>query len=244
MGTVQHKKRARPGNFNNVWYYAVGLLVISILGFWPSYFSKFLNGTADFGFYFHFHLAMALLWIGLLIVQPVLIKKRKLEIHRQLGKLSFIALPLLIVSVILLKHSITTPDHIKGLGASLWFVIKHTIILVTMFTIAMRYRHHMQIHARAMIATGIEFLEPGLGRFMINIVLPEPDFLFGLGISAALMYLLMIYMIIREREQKSGRWVFPLLLVMSLVFHILIFRNISFGALDVFATWFYRLPIT
>jgi len=231
-------------NFNNTGYFSVGLLVISIVGFWPSYFSKFFDGTANFNFYFHFHLAMALLWIALLIVQPFLIKKKKTAIHRRIGKLSYIILPLLIVSVILLKHSITNPETIKGLGASLWFVIKHSVILLVMFTIAIKYSHNMQIHARAMIATGIEFLEPGWARFIFNTLLPEPNFYLGLGISVSTIYALVIFLIIRERNQSSGRWVFPLFLSMSILFHFLIFFEISFDFLDLFAAWFYKLRIT
>ncbi len=77
MQVTNSKKITKKINFNNTGYFAIGLLVISILGFWPSYFSKFFDGTDNFNLYFHFHLAMALLWVALLIVQPILIKKRK-----------------------------------------------------------------------------------------------------------------------------------------------------------------------
>jgi len=244
MKETNSKKRVKRTNFNNVGYFAIALLVISILGFWPSYFSKFFDGTDDFNFYYHFHLAIALLWIALLILQPFLIKKKKVALHKRIGKLSYIILPLLIISVILLKHSTTNPEIIKGLGASLWFVIKHSVIILVMFTIAMRYSKNMQIHARAMIAIGIEFLEPGWARFIFNTLLPKPDFYLGLGISVTTMYALVVYLIIKERNQSSGRWVFPLFLLMSIPFHLLIFYEISFDFLDSFAEWFYKLPIT
>ena len=102
----------------------------------------------------------------------------------------------------------------------------------------------MQIHARAMIATGIVFIEPTLGRFIILTVLPEPDFYLDLGITVAIMYALIISLIIIEREQTKGRWVFPLLLVMFMVFHTLIFFEISFPLWDALAAWFVKLPIT
>lgn len=38
--------------------------------------------------------------------------------------------------------------------------IKDLIIIGVMFTIAMMNRHNMQVHARAMFATGIVFIEP------------------------------------------------------------------------------------
>jgi len=237
-------KKVKKIKFDKVGYYAMGLIVLAVLGFWPTYFSKFFNGTADFNFYFHFHFAMASLWIVLLIVQPLLIKNKKLSIHRQTGKLSFILLPLFFVSVILLKHYSVGGDVTEGLGASLWLQLKDLIIIGVMFSIAMMNKRNMQIHARAMIATGIVFIEPTLGRFVILTLLPEPDFFLGLGITVAIMYTLIISLIIIERKQSSGRWVFPLLLALYIVFHYLIFFQVSFPLWDAIAEWFVSLPLT
>ncbi len=115
----------------------MGLLTLAFLGFWPTYFSKFIHGTADFNFYFHFHFAMTFLWIALLIVQPILIRKKKFSIHKQTGKLSFIILPLFFVSVILLKHHRIGGEITEGLGAGLWLQLKDLIMIGLMFTIAM-----------------------------------------------------------------------------------------------------------
>jgi len=239
-----NKHKSFRMNFNKFGYYAAGLIVLAFLGFWPTYFSKFFDGTADFSFYYHFHFMMAASWIVLLIVQPVLIRKKKLATHRQVGKLSFIILPLFFASVILLKHSLIGGEVTEGLGAGLWLQFKDLAIIGTMYTIAMVNKKSMQIHARAMIATGIVFIEPTLGRFIILTVLPEPDFYFGLGITVAIMYVLIISLIILERKQTKGRWVFPLLLVMFMVFHKLIFFEISFPLWDAIAAWFVQLPIT
>ena len=239
-----NKHKSFRMNFNKFGYYAAGLIVLAFLGFWPTYFSKFFDGTADFSFYYHFHFMMAASWIVLLIVQPVLIRKKKLATHRQVGKLSFIILPLFFASVILLKHSLIGGEVTESLGASLWLQLKDLVIIGVMYTIAMVNKKSMQIHARAMIATGIVFIEPTLGRFIILTVLPEPDFYFGLGITVAIMYVLIISLIILERKQTKGRWVFPLLLVMFMVFHKLIFFEISFPLWDAIAAWFVQLPIT
>ncbi|TXE14484.1 hypothetical protein [Algoriphagus aquimarinus] len=230
--------------FDNSGYYALGLIALAILGFWPTYFSKFLDGTANFNFYFHFHFAMSALWIALLIVQPILIKKKKLSIHRQIGKLSFVILPLFLISVILLKHYMIGGEVTEGSGASMWFLFKNLIVIGIMYIIAMVNRRNVQIHARAMIATGIVFIEPTLGRFIIITLLPEINFMVGLGITFLIMYALIISLIIIERKQTSGRWVFPLFLILLMVFHFLFFFQVSFPLLDSIANWFVRLPIT
>lgn len=239
-----YPKNSKAIKFDKVGYYAIGLIILAFLGFWPTYFSKFFDGTANFSFYFHFHFAMASTWIALLILQPILIRNKKFSVHRRIGKLSFIILPLFFVSVVLLKHSNLGGQVKEGLGASLWLQLKDLVIIGTMFTIALVNKRNMQIHARAMIATGIVFIEPTLGRFIILTILSEPNFMIGLGITVIVMYALIISVIFIERKQKSGRWVFPLLLGIYMVFHYLIFFQVSFPLWDSIAAWFVRLPIT
>ena len=142
-----------------------------------------------------------------------------------------------------MKHHQIGGKVIEGLGASLWLQLKDIVIISVMYTIAIVNKHNIQIHARAMIATGIVFIEPTLGRFIIITVL-ESNFIIGLGITVAIMYTLIISLIIIERKQTSGRWVFPLLLFLFMVFHYLIFNQVSFPFWDAFAEWFVKLPIT
>ena len=100
METIKSKLR-----FDLSGYYFIGLIGLILIGFWPSYFSKFVNGTADFTVYFHFHATMVSTWVFMLIAQPILIRKRKLALHRLIGKLSYIVFPLILISIILLSHS-------------------------------------------------------------------------------------------------------------------------------------------
>lgn len=76
--------------FDKSGYYFIGLILLVLLGFWPSYFSKFFTETTRFPFYFHFHAIMMSLWILALIAQPILIKKKKLAAHKLIGKLTYL----------------------------------------------------------------------------------------------------------------------------------------------------------
>ena len=89
-----------------------------------------------------------------------------------------------------------------------------------------------------------QIIEPTLGRFIILTVLPEPNFVLGLAITVAIMYTLIISLIIIERKQSSGRWVFPLLLALYIVFHYLILFQVSFPLWNAIAEWFVSLPLT
>jgi len=234
--------------FDKSGYYFIGLVVLAFLGFWATYFSKFFDGETRFNFYFHFHAAMVSLWILVLIVQPTLIRKKKLAIHKIIGKLTYVLMPLLFVSVILLTHS-RLPEHITVIngenfyGPHLVVPFKDLLILGTAYIIAVVYRRDFNIHARAMVATGIVFIEPALFRFIFSnhfVTEVMPAYFWTIGI----VYALLIGLMILERKQKRGRWVFPLVLGLYIIVHSIIIFGINTGAWETFARWFAALPLT
>lgn len=221
-------------------YYFIGLVGLVILGFWPTYFAKLFNGSADFTFYFHFHAAILTLWLLLLIIQPILIRKKKFSIHRFDGKLSYFLFPLIFLSVILLAHSRHEIDE-KNLDIRLLVPFKDLLILGTAYFIAIRYRHNIDLHARGMIVTGIAFIEPSLVRFIRYAIIPSPTANY---LTLFIIYSLLIVLIIKERNQKRGRWVFPLILGLYVIVHTIINFKIHIGPWESFSKWFINLPLT
>jgi hypothetical protein len=183
---------------------------------------------------------MMSLWLSMLIVQPLLIRKKKLAWHRLIGKLSYVIMPLVFIAVILLAHSRHPPDQ-KNLDLRLFLPFKDLIIMGTMYIIAITNRHDVNIHARAMVATGIVFIEPALGR-LVGHIYPAgiADGLITIGVT----YTILLILIIKERKQKRGRWVFPLILGMYVIAHTILFFQIHIGVWQLFSKWFAGLPIT
>ena len=242
MATITSKIR-----FDKSGYYFIGLVGLVLLGFWPSYFSKFFNGTENYSFYFHFHATMMALWILVLIAQPILIRKKKLATHKFIGQLTYILMPLLFISVILLTHyQIQTHVQIvngeKLYGPHLIVPFKDLLILGTAYIIAIIYRHDINIHARAMIATGIVFIEPALIRFIRHSLIQDGRLAYFLTIG--LVYSLLIGLVILERKQKRGRWVFPLILGLYVCVHAILIFKVPIGFWETFAKWFAGLPLT
>lgn len=229
--------------FDKSGYYFIGLVIIVLLGFWPSYFSGFINGNNKYAFYFHFHAFMMSTWIAMLIAQPILIRKKKLRIHKVIGKISYVVMPLLFISVLLLVHSRIKGSERNDLGLSIFVPFKDLLIIATTYIIAIRYRHNLQIHARAMIATGIVFIEPALSRFMDNSVIKNNGVLAYLS-TIGIIYAILISLMIIERKQKSARWIFPLVLVMYIIVHSVLIFNIEIPFLNSFAKWYASLPLT
>ena len=237
-------KRVLPFSFKTSEYYFIGLFILAIAGFWPSYFSKFFDGTADFSFYLHFHAFLAVIWILFLIIQPILIRKKKFALHRNIGKLSYLLVPLIYISITLLAHSRITGEE-ENLGLSLWIPFKDLIIFSFGYGIAIYYRKKMQVHARGMIVAGIVLIEPALVRFILYTFFPESGFApEGYLMTIALVYALLASLMIAERKQRQGRWVFPITLCLYLFVHSVILLQYSIPGWDSLAKWFAQLPLT
>ena len=217
-------------------YYFIGLVALILIGFWPSYFSKFFNGTADFTFYFHFHAGIVGIWVALLILQPILIRKKNFTLHRSIGTLSYLLALAIFVSIMLLSHS-RFNGFADGWDIGSWVTFKDLFILAIAFFIAFRYRKRMDLHARGMIVTGIACIEPAVARIPIH---PEYGYYFTIGF----VYLILLTLIFLERNQKKGRWIFPLILGLYLFVHSVLIFNIHFGWWQAFGKWFYSLPLT
>lgn len=235
--------KKRTLQFKNTGYYFIGLIALAFAGFWPSYFSKFFDGTADFTFYFHFHAVLAVIWIFILIVQPLLVYQKKLEIHRLIGKMSYVLVPLIYISVILLAHSRIDPQS-PDRYLNFWFPFKDLIIFSAGYGVAIRYRKQMAIHARGMIVAGIVMIEPALVRLISYVFFPGEFNPAAYLLTIGLVYALLIGLIIRDRNEKKGRWVFPMALLLYLFVHGVILLQIRFKPWQLFVDWFASLPLT
>lgn len=224
--------------------YFIGLLLLAFLGFWNSYFSKFFTGDIDYSFYFHVHAVLMVLWIILLIVQPLLIRRKKLHLHRLIGKTTYFIMPLLLISVLLVLNS-GMNNIPKDEISFITFLppVRDFILLLVAFSIAVYHRHTIQIHSRAMIITGIVFIEPALFRFLGGMLFKDMGVLAPV-IGIVLILALLITLIIRERKEKSARWLFPSLLVVYTVAYIILIFEIPLTFLDPAVKWFAALPLT
>jgi len=237
-------KRHKPQTFSKSTFYFMGLFALALAGFWPTYFAKFFDGTADFTFYLHFHAVLAVLWILFLIVQPLLIRKKQFVLHRAIGKFSYILVPLIFLSITLLAHSRITGEE-ENLGLSLWIPFKDLIIFTFGYGVAIKYRKTMPIHARGMIVAGIVLIEPALARLIMNTFFADGGFIpAGYLTSIGLLYSLLIILIIAERKEKKGRWVFPVTLGLYIFVHSVIVLQYSVPGWQALAKWFAGLPLT
>lgn len=136
-------------------------------GFFRTYL-LFFPSFAGFKAVQHFHGAMMMTWMALLIVQPLLIKAGKLSIHRLIGRLSFIIAPVVIVSMFLITRFgyykpaplLSHSEKVGGLALQVIDILQFALF----YCLAIFNRRNVHNHARYMIGTAIMMIGPGFSR--------------------------------------------------------------------------------
>ena len=230
--------------FDNAGYFFIGILLVTIVGFTPSYFSKLPSQETTFNFYIHFHAFNMLLWLAILISQPFLIRNNHIKWHKGIGKFTYVFFPVLVLSVFLLIHDrlqITSdiPEHLR-----FYFPIKDLFVIIPCYILAMYFRKNPMYHARFMIGTSFQLIEPGLAR-AVNYHIPFSNPIFGALTTFLIIDIIVVSFIIMDRKQQKGRWIFPLILGMILFIQLfLISGGPDTDAFKGLVTAFKGLPLT
>jgi len=236
-------------NFDRFGLVFLGLIPLVLLGFWKSYFSKFFGDTNGLTGYTHFHAIVMTGWVCLLIVQPMLIKRKKFKIHRFVGKISYLLMPLILVSMLFLIHKGGNLRPIEeGTFVNALIPLLGPFVIGGCYMVAILKRKNTAIHARAMVGTGLALLDPTLMRILGPLTLGSVP----IGFYAAIAIILGVFivLIIWERNQTIGRWIFPSLLgIYFTVYTLVIYQaetnnSLDLSPLDSLMKWFYALPLT
>jgi hypothetical protein len=222
-------------------YYFIIVVLLAFAGFWPSYFKDLFNDQVGFTSYIHVHALIMITWVLLLVVQPLCIRYGRFQLHRRVGKWAYIHVALIYLSAILLIHSrIPFISENSSLGLELFIPLKDLLIFGVAYGFAMYYRKTLAIHARYMVSTAFVFIEPALVRFIGAFIPVDSPYLWTVLIIDSIL----LYLIIRDRQAKEGRWVFPMILILYLLVQAYIIFNADFSLWNNFAEWFAGLNIT
>jgi hypothetical protein len=219
------------------WFLAA--LLLALVAFWPTYLSQV---GAQSG-YTHLHAATATLWILLLIAQPAALRAGRRDLHRMLGRASYVIAPLVVISIVLLAHQNMQPHEGERLLIQtyiLYLQLSLALLFAACWVIAIWQRSNRPVHMRFMVLTAITFVDPVVIRLMFWVA-PEPVwnyqwFTFGLT-NALIMWLIWL-----DRHSAHGRWVFPAMLGIFILFQVPALFGLTFTApWQHFAHWFAAL---
>ncbi|HZF93721.1 MAG TPA: hypothetical protein VEZ20_02495 [Allosphingosinicella sp.] len=238
------KGQAKPRLYLSAGWWAAALLLLSVVAFWPNYVTK-LPFEAEL--FVHLHAAGVVLWMAMLIAQPWLIGRGKRPLHKKIGRISYVLVPYIVVSSLLLAHQRTSalaPAQFEEFGHSLYLPFGAVLTFAAAWGLAIAYRREPFLHGRYMVGTVFSLVDPVVARLLMFYTSLKPDdttyALIGFGI-ADLTILLLLWL---DRKEPRGRTAWLVLLPLYLVVHIGWFTLARTDAWLALCRGFVALPLT
>lgn len=156
---------------NLLLYFFIFVVLISLLGFFNTYL-KFFPDLNKFPIIIHIHFLAFVAWFSLLIIQPILIKRNKINLHRKIGKLSYFLAIVLVITILILAYNqisreIVLPQNSAAITA---FIALIDIVSFSLFyIIAMTKSKNLRWHIAFLMAATLVVLNPGLSRLLNQI---------------------------------------------------------------------------
>jgi len=220
-----------------------------VLAFWPSYFSRLADQPSAHS---HMHGLAMTAWLALLIAQASLMRAGNRALHRRLGLLSYVLVPIIVVVTLRFVHY--TVREVPDLGEyGLFFlalVVWTLVTFVTLFALAMTYRKQPAVHARLMVSTLFPLFPPVtdrlIARFMPSVLGMVPRIggaeilqVAGFVIADSILVGLVIW-----DWQKNRRLVFLMALAIVVLGQAAILNAHRFALWQAFGPWFVGLPLS
>lgn len=236
--------------YQNGVFFALGFFVLALWAFWPSYYSH-LNNLEEPGLHFH-GLAMTT-WCLLLIAQAFLIRVKKYALHRFVGKVSYVVFPFIVVATLnLIHYRFQGVQQLAGIHLSnIALMVNATLLLAILYGMAIYYRKQPLTHARYMICTIFPMVTPVTDRLIhhhFRSLLAYVPRIEGYAIAPAAGFLLadvlVLGLLIWDWRTHKRLDVFPVVLVLLLLYHASVLYFYQFSFWRSFSQWFLSLPLS
>jgi hypothetical protein len=188
-----------------------------------------------------------------MVLQAYLIRVNKRSTHRQMGKLSYLIVPMVIISSISLSHY---QENTRELAASMFgLAIVTTLLLqfIVAYGLAIFHRRTPALHARFMICTALVMVTPIFARVISLYLIPEESAQFLPQIAGFPLYqiftdsmvnLSLIALSIWDWRSRRKLNVFPVVLFAFVMFQSITYVAHHLEFWRVFTEWFLALPLS
>jgi hypothetical protein len=217
------------------------IAVSTVFAFWPGYLSQMPGKDV----LVHVHGALLTLWIAMLISQAALIRTGRRELHRQIGKLSYLLAPLVFISIATIRHNAMARADDPFAPNQLALLFPNAVIQPLTFALtygmAIFSRKDAATHARFMLCTLIPAAGPIFNRVMASYV---TDTIAWAPVTAIAVLVSLVGLSIWDWRSSRRLNVFPLILVW-MVFWTVVSILISGSEFQIrFANWYLSLPLS
>ena len=159
-----------------------------------------------------------MLWLSLLITQPLLIALKHHTLHKQLGQVSKPLIALLILSALMLIFDRFYIDQEKGLSLTLNLAIRGISIitlttLATCYALGIKHKNNIATHMRYMIGTAFTMIPASATRLLyflkVNSTFAELSVLIILDI-------VIIYLLFKDHKKGVSTQAYKVILAFHL----------------------------
>lgn len=194
--------------YTNLGYFFLILIVFVGLGFYYPYFSLFPQFKSITAL-IHIHTIALMLWVCILIAQPLLIRYQKYKPHKILGRVTYFLMPVVIITL----FGVVRKQYNEGIEQKMTpFESFETVFtsFAGIFTILIYYlcaifsirKGNVALHMRWMICLFLEFIPPTFGRTL--------GYWFGIrqlytySISIGFGATILILLVIADKKKKMN----------------------------------------
>lgn len=150
-------------------------LIISVIGFWPSYIEPSLAGTfTSLSPSLSWHVFFTTLWLVLMIIQPTMVQSGRMNLHRLIGLVGvFLALGVVysgfIVQVEVMGPYAERGDELNAVGLPFFRLIALSIFALYVTIAIALVRLRPDWHKRLMLLGTLALLQAPLDRLYGNV---------------------------------------------------------------------------
>jgi hypothetical protein len=214
-------------SYKNISLFFGAVLTVVFIGFFKTYFSLFphfegINGIK------HVHALLFLSWFALLIIQPILIKNKKTEAHRLIGKGTYILVPLICIATYILakaqydRELTQFPKTVAVTNLTIFSLLQLSIFVLFYF-FSLINKKNTPFHIRYMVVTSLVLMDPGLGRaFIIWGGMPFLEgILWNFILTDFILLALLVYDIVKGKPYKPYLIALIVLVLSHLIWYYL-----------------------
>jgi hypothetical protein len=197
------------------WYFLLAL-VTTWIGFSRSYFAVLRSEPL----LHHIHGALMGGWICLLILQPILYQRNRIELHRRLGRWGvYLLVPAIVVCGFLMVRGMFRTTQLPP------FIVNHLafldlgslLLMPTFVGLAVYYGRNVQLHARYIACTVLLLMPPALVRASFLLPFAGGGFATHVNVAMGLMSLILALLIVDDARRGHVRAPYPVALVANTV---------------------------
>lgn len=210
--------------YKNITYLFIAIFIVIFAGFYKTYFGLFPTfdkvTTTQ-----HIHSALFMLWFLMLIVQPILIRNNKFVLHRNLGKFSYILVPLLVGSIFYIAkgfyHKMMVDLPAEKVVPMLFVPFYQIVDFVALYLLAIYNKKRTPYHMRYMIATSLAIVGAAIRRIFTKFFdMGGPDaFLYTFILTDLVLISLILYDITYKKDWKPYFIALVIILISQIAYY-------------------------